>query len=339
MQINISKYIFQYLKTNGAIYLNGIGKIEQFRKPALINDAGIEIIPPQSFFRFENDSKQDLTFISWLSQKTFLNENICETSLQTYIERILDKLETGNSFHIPLVGTISLQDGIIDFQSDVWSLYYKYPALVLSPIPVQKVIAEEPKSTRSRMWLIPLFLAMLAVSFIGWKSYQSYQSKLTINEKNHDPVKQGRINQAPIFDSMLTKDSIMESQLESNNEEKTKQEIIIPVDSVETSANQIAEEENANQETAIIPNESQLNEENISLGFEDDCIVIVGAFRQSSNVDKMMKRLSDDGFSPWKSNHNGLVRVGAKTTCDPGDLNTLLSNCKSKYDSGAWVLE
>jgi hypothetical protein len=338
MQINISKYIFQFLKANGTIQLNGIGKIELHRKPAIINDSGIEILPPQSYFEFSNYSEPDLAFIFWLSKMTSFSEIVCENSLQAYIERIKSILKEDNTFHIPLVGTISNQNGEITFKSDSWSPYYKYPSLALSQIPIQKAITKEPKAARSRLWLIPLFLAMIAVSFFGWKSYQSYQSGLTQNNNFSDPEKEGRINQAPVFDSMLTKDSIVESQPEASKDEQTKQELILPIDSSDspkiepTEENEITESENS---TSDIRSSEEINTQS----YQDDCVVVVGAFRQASNVDKMMKRLSEDGYSPWKSNHNGLVRVGAKTNCDPVNLNSLLNSCKSKYDSGSWVLE
>ena len=69
-----------------------------------------------------------------------------------------------------------------------------------------------------------------------------------------------------------------------------------------------------------------------------DCMVVVGAFRVLSNVDRMEARLTQMGYQPYTEVRKGLTHVGVLTPCRTSDLRKVLYRGRAEIDGGAWVL-
>ncbi len=66
------------------------------------------------------------------------------------------------------------------------------------------------------------------------------------------------------------------------------------------------------------------------------CIVIVGAFRENNNVDRMIDRLATADFESVVIEGPKLTKVGLRYTCDDDPRNTL-AWAQKNIDEGAWL--
>jgi len=74
---------------------------------------------------------------------------------------------------------------------------------------------------------------------------------------------------------------------------------------------------------------------------ENECIIIVGQFGSADNVNKMIRKLEDDGYETYEgwSKEKNLKTVGIKFTySSDSKKERMLRKIKSKYHPDAWIL-
>ncbi len=69
-----------------------------------------------------------------------------------------------------------------------------------------------------------------------------------------------------------------------------------------------------------------------------DCMVVVGAFRVLSNVDRMEAKLKQMGYQPYTEVRKGLTHVGVLTPCRTSELRNVLYRGRAEIDGGTWVM-
>lgn len=70
---------------------------------------------------------------------------------------------------------------------------------------------------------------------------------------------------------------------------------------------------------------------------EPPCFVVVGAFTNQENVNKMMDRLRGLGYTPEKIAGRTLTRVAISTSCDKDNLQKVLSEARASVNPEAWI--
>ena len=89
---------------------------------------------------------------------------------------------------------------------------------------------------------------------------------------------------------------------------------------------------------SVVKPEPEVEVESIELNKSEDCIIIVGAFGSSANVNKMLRKIEGLGWSGYQDQKSSrLTRVGVQVQCS--SLNESLRQVKSKIEPAAWILE
>jgi len=70
-----------------------------------------------------------------------------------------------------------------------------------------------------------------------------------------------------------------------------------------------------------------------------DCIIIVGAYANKSNVAKLKKSLIAEGYDAFVTPYKGITRVGVYHSCDGAQLESDLRDIRQKHARDAVVLE
>jgi cell division septation protein DedD len=69
----------------------------------------------------------------------------------------------------------------------------------------------------------------------------------------------------------------------------------------------------------------------------EPCFVVVGAFSNASNVERMVERIEAMGYTASQIKGGGLTRVAIQTSCDPSQLQTVLNTARSSINPEAWI--
>jgi cell division septation protein DedD len=70
---------------------------------------------------------------------------------------------------------------------------------------------------------------------------------------------------------------------------------------------------------------------------EPPCFVVVGAFTNPENVNKMMDRLEGLGYKATKIEGGSLTRVAISTSCDKTNLEKILNEARSGINPESWI--
>jgi hypothetical protein len=67
------------------------------------------------------------------------------------------------------------------------------------------------------------------------------------------------------------------------------------------------------------------------------CYVVVGAFKDASNISRMEERVISMGYEVEKIQGGALTRVAIKTSCDKQVLQQTLNDARAKLNPEAWI--
>ena len=68
------------------------------------------------------------------------------------------------------------------------------------------------------------------------------------------------------------------------------------------------------------------------------CVIIVGAFKNASNANRMIKRITSKGYVVYSGTHNGFKRVGITYDCSTIDPAVFRIKVREQFNSQAWHL-
>src|SRR5690606_35305418 len=67
------------------------------------------------------------------------------------------------------------------------------------------------------------------------------------------------------------------------------------------------------------------------------CYIVVGAFTSDENIQRMMVRLNDMGYTAVKLSGGNLTRVAIQTACERHELQQTLDKARSTIHPEAWI--
>ncbi len=70
-----------------------------------------------------------------------------------------------------------------------------------------------------------------------------------------------------------------------------------------------------------------------------NCVIIIGGFRNPSNVSKLKIRLERSNYDHFTAPYKNLTRVGVRVPCDPESYNPVLSAIRRDYAEDAVLLQ
>ncbi len=81
----------------------------------------------------------------------------------------------------------------------------------------------------------------------------------------------------------------------------------------------------------ITPETSQTSEP------QDGCYVVVGAFADTLNVERMESRLAEMGYAYERLPGRSIIRVAIRSSCDPVALQNVLDDARARISDQAWI--
>lgn len=359
LSAKVPYFILDILQQVPSIDVKGLGRFDAIFQPAVIDAALSQVKPPfiQPGFGEEGGSTRDL-LAAYMNYVSGVEVEKAKEAIEQFVQEVKDHTEGNESYAIQKFGTFSKSSsGNIRFTPDwdAFNLSFSglevldlkthvevatdasiglppplVPALnaekilpVAQPVEAEKISVKEPipifqpsrqedkirdlegidQSTSKLWWMIlSSALALIAVlcAYLAW-DILSNRSKL--NELKR-----------------IYPDSTFQQPHEKNVPADTQQIIVenIPVDEV------------------TAPKDSTNGE----VGGKDQstpCFIVVGAFRDPSNVTKMEDRLKSMGYTFEQIKGKTLTRVAIRTSCDPANMERILNEARSSINPEAWI--
>ena len=70
-----------------------------------------------------------------------------------------------------------------------------------------------------------------------------------------------------------------------------------------------------------------------------ECVVIVGAFKNKANANKMVRLIKAKGYHSYQQSHEGLQRVGISYNCASTDPDAFKTKVRTIFNKDAWHLQ
>ena len=326
-----SRYIYQMLMEYGRVFIPSVGTFVLDYAEATL-DRSLKIIsPPSSSLNFttaadENYQISDLLIETGMSQEhATLLENLIVKDYSVSKEKQIP-------FELHGLGTL-INRVFIEKEAGIFNRYYGLKEVSAIPVPVKATQVIHDKD----------YLFNLTKGY-QTKENSSFNSFLW-------PILISAITILVIVLWFLSDRSTASANKESGTEmNKASDEQIITSDSFETDIDKIT----FHTDTALFPekdlvepdgnpkeSKSESIPDKLSVKSEPigpSCVIIVGAFRYSSNANRMLKRLSAKGYVTYSGKHNGLQRVGITYDCSTNDPIIFKAKVRERFNKQAWHL-
>lgn len=93
-----------------------------------------------------------------------------------------------------------------------------------------------------------------------------------------------------------------------------------------------------NQAGPVSDNSANLADAEVHQAGNDQCTIIVGAFKMPDNAEKMKQKIVAAGYSFYEEDIHGLKRVGVVMSCDPTSPYSMRDTARQQFDREAWLL-
>ncbi|WP_367388791.1 SPOR domain-containing protein [Lewinella sp. LCG006] len=348
MQEELGKYIAVLLYRHDRLNIPGLGSFELSHAPALVDQVQGQVSAPSKAVRFnENLVLDDGLLVDYLQKQNDWTLADAQEWLRASVERIKKSLAQKEIVELPGVGRffrnfeqqLQFVAESENFNIDAYGLQAvkgqlvqrsreeKIPAATPKtnystvtppkPSPAAGVKADQMAGgiakwfQRNLLWVLGASIAVVAVAI--------YLLFLRPNPELPDPVAdvpQERLNASPSKSTPLAQ------------------------------ADKLAEDNTADTEddtSAISPSEENgddLDTEAPTIAPEEHTAVIaVGLFGNPENVQKLMQRLSEDGYAPISRKEGNNTRIGVSVRfADEAELQKLLREIRSSYAKNAFLL-
>lgn len=350
-------YILDLLQQVPSVYVPGLGRFDAIFHPAVVDIQQSQIKPPfiePGFAANDHDAQNILpTYMYYVSG---VSEQEAQESINDFVDRVHTKVDSGETYQIERFGSFSKSDnGILHFTPD-------WDAFNLSFIGLD-VIDLHPLKEKS-VADIPLHVGDTATEPLPAKNVVQYESPAETNwvtdrevpepEKVIEevvPVTQHGISDSTsrlwwtILASALFLITLLCGYLAwdiLSNRDKMSRYIAVTNDTLETSSPDVIIvdtldfiEEPLPADTAEMVEPEVV--ENIPEEIANPCFVVVGAFSNADNVERMEGRLKELGYTTELIKGGSLTRVAIRTSCDQGTLQKTLNDARSSVNPDAWI--
>lgn len=326
-----SRYIYQMLMEYGRVFIPSVGTFVLDYAEATI-DRSLKIIsPPSSSLNFttaadENYKMSDLLIETGMSQEhATILENLIVKDYSFSKEKQIP-------FELHGLGTL-INRVFIEKEAGIFNRYYGLKEVSAIPVPVKatQVIhdkdylfnltkgyqTKEKSSFNSFLWPILISAITILVIVLWFLSDRNtaFTHKVSGTEMNK-----------PSDEQIIASDSF-ETEIDK---------ITFQTDTALLPEKDLVEPDGNPKESKFesIPDKSSVKSEPIG----PSCVIIVGAFRYSSNANRMLKRLSAKGYVTYSGKHNGLQRVGITYDCSTIDPLIFKAKVREQFNKQAWHL-
>lgn len=365
-------FILDLLQQSPVVYVRGLGRFEAIFHPAVMDIPGSRIKPPYVQPEFnEQGVEEDSLLATYIHYSIGANKGDIDNAIHTFVEQVKDHVERNDHYVIDQFGSFSKSatgglrftpdwdsfnlsfNGleVIDLQpaveTPVSKPYVAEPYVPPTPVVVpeaippikeevitpvkeelisveatSEIIRIEPRrevtidETTSRLWWTILASALVLITvlcaYLAW-DILSNRKKLADVNVVHPDTTSIVTNTPPVTDSTPVENE--------------------PVTSSDTETTTAPVEE-PKQET---PKQETPPKESTQQPDASFCYVVVGAFKDASNISRMEERVVSMGYEAEKIQGGSLTRVAIKTSCDKQVLQQTLNDARAKLNPEAWL--
>lgn len=171
------------------------------------------------------------------------------------------------------------------------------------------------KSSFTSQFLWPFIIALVTLFVILFWIFSPKPGQINTIQK---PIK----DEAELVDTSWVEDTI--TTIDYNN-----------VDTLITAL----DKEKQEKQTSSNKDLNAVEEINNNLKSEDEnCIIIVGAFKNTVNAQRMIKNITQKGYQTFTSEHQGLKRVGVRYNCQNISPEAFKAKMRAQFNNEAWSL-
>lgn len=328
-----SRYIYQMLMEYGRVFIPSVGTfILDYAEASL--DRSLKIIsPPSSSLNFTSDADENYKISDLLieagmpQQHATLLENLIVQDYAISKDKQIP-------FELHGLGTL-INRVFIEKEAGIFNRYFGLKEV--SAVPVQLKTAQvihdkdylfnltkgyqtkERSSFNSFLW--PILVSVITI-FVILLWFLSDRSTASANKESGSEIKNPTGEQIIASDSFET--DIDKITFQTDTALFPEKDFVEP----DGNTNQINNKSESGQGQSMTKGEP----------IGPSCVIIVGAFRHSSNANRMLKRLSANGYITYSGTHNGLQRVGITYDCSTIDPILFKAKVREQFNKQAWHL-
>jgi cell division septation protein DedD len=360
---------WQKLGEWGKIALPEVGTFTLETTPAQLDLVKNTIIgPKEKISYFQNvpiDSRFDI-------REANVSRAWIEDSYELFLTQFRDSLSTEGTYFFKHIGTLTKTSSGIQFSPDPYSpLVQRGKELQqIAFTPIERIYVKpeadaqlnhagkhRKKYSVSRLTWLALFV-VLNTALIFWlvekkrnnAEMDSLSVSLPDNRLNVKPSADAPLPDVPEIrnDSAGIVDSTI-SGVDSSGTETPEPKIISPADTKAIPffekpvlpLKPIIPDSKPDTTTTVEKQEIKVSPEKLDIKVPQEkslvgkCAVIVGSFKEKSNVQKMEQRIEKAGFEAYTQKGSKLTKVGIVTGCD--EVSSVLEFAKSNFHPEAWV--
>ncbi|MBK9254671.1 MAG: SPOR domain-containing protein [Saprospiraceae bacterium] len=310
----------------GAVSVPGLGTFRKVTESAFFSSHRDFLYPPFQKILFD-DSYDHHYDLNQLYQRSGYRQDISGGIDSININHILSIINSEGFCELSGVGKLILENNVVQFLPDVNFAngdYWGLEKVETTPVPLnhprnKSVQAGTPSvftspirkgegiSIQLRDMILPLTAIFFTLLLLSLR-YMSCNSNENLHSENE------------------TNSSIKSLQVEEGDLIDNETKIIDPIGS------DTASEANKVDASGLVPEKQNNNQ-------TGECIIIVGAFSNDGNAQKMLQKVEKAGYVPFSQENNGLTRVGMTFECNESDLTDSMISMRKKFTRDAWYLK
>lgn len=347
-------YILDLLQQVQSLYVKGLGRFDAIFHPAVVDLPEGKIKPPflEPGFR-EGLSSDDTLLTEFIRYSAGCTLEEAEAAIQAFVDRVLTQTTEDSAYTISHFGTFTrTETGSLRFTPDwdAFNLTFKgletldlnpvkqepqtlsAPVPVLTPveitdisprpttsssvtsttateekIPVPPVEAQYSKAGSKLLWYVLLGAIVLIAGICFWLALDIIQQRSALLAGSTPEDTTSTLSEEVIAEdtiAMSETDTFMVQEPEENLTDTTQTTII--------------------ESPEVKPDTSH-------------CYIVVGAFTSDENIQRMMVRLNDMGYTAVKLSGGNLTRVAIQSACERHELQQTLDKARSTIHPEAWI--
>ncbi len=368
MKINISEVILDVLMTNEKVSLPGIGSIIVQHKGAAFSPGKQTLDPPSSSIEFSEEQFEDTALIEKVKEKYSLDDEKAGIILTTFSNEILNGFLNYDKVSIKNIGILKRgEDGVVGFETSrflkAW-LSDSFPTLEVEHIEptqastaVEEIENDKASTESSTEEIEPSIKEVPAPSMDKGPEITEQKlpervdyttTKSTLKPASEiepvsytPPVEEkdgmGLLWLLPLLLTLLLIGGIIWGIRWYNQNAKTsKATQEMTLDSTE---NAIASDTMVvNQDTDVAAENNTSAEVASTDENPQECIIIIGSYRNESNINEMLYKIKDKGLVSYTEKYGPYIRVGFTFDCRNVDLETYISQVREQLGDQSWYL-
>lgn len=330
MQNNLySRYFYQMLMEYGKVFIPDVGLFSLDYRGAAFQQYMTILHPPSTRVLFDVDAIEPPTFADLLI-KFGMESSLALHTQTTLVSDYKAAVQQGIAFELRHFGKI--KDGAFTpNDEETFNLYRGLKEISVSPVPASAVgIQHEEsflsdinrhrsahKSKQKESFLLPWLIILTVLVFIG---YWFWKSNAMLPVPPIAVVDQGVV----IIDSLPTEDKITDIDISLTDSAITDEVAVTEEPQSPTIEKPVSKPTTSNTQADIS---------------SDECVIIVGSFKNHKNASKLQKMISKKGYQAYVSDYNGFRRIGVKFDCKNQDPEAFKLEIRKNINKDAWLLE